>query len=158
VFLGKPWERIRKSDGSVAMIGYGESYNSDRGYSTQRQNLQHVRRTPSRFTVPDRKGKCHRCGKHGHWQVECPEKTSSHLTAIRSRVRDAGGSSAAIAKVLFETRSELDAAEEDGKTEDPTKSEEEEVLLAFEQFFLGAASDVCDREVIYEEDFRQARE
>jgi hypothetical protein len=29
VFLGKPSERIRKSDGSVAMIGYGESYNSD---------------------------------------------------------------------------------------------------------------------------------
>jgi hypothetical protein len=33
------------------------------------------------------------------------------------------------------------------------KSEEEEALLAFEQFFLGASSDVCDREVTEKEDF-----
>jgi Zinc knuckle len=88
-------------------IMYGEQYNTRRNSSFKKL---------ARPSPPQRKGSCRRCGKLGHWQVECPDKfkaSSSHLEALQARVKDTGGTGQAVAKVLYEVGEELDATAEE---------------------------------------------
>jgi Zinc knuckle len=107
-------------------IMFGEQYNTRRNSSFKKS---------ARPSPPQRKGSCRRCGKLGHWQVECPDKfkaSPSHLEALQARVKDAGGTGQAVAKVLYEVGEELDATAEENsqKSDDAADIEEELDLLA----------------------------
>jgi hypothetical protein len=68
--------------------------------------------------------------------LECPSRRksgSSHLDALHARVKDAGGGSAGIARVLYEVGEELDDDEQDGDAEE---DEPQELTNAYEEFFL----------------------
>jgi hypothetical protein len=102
------------------LIRYGEQYSN--------------RRT-SRPQVP-RKGNCRSCGKPGHWMLECPSRRksgSSHLDALHARVKDAGGGTAGIAKILYEVGEELNDAEQDDEAEEDAQ---QELTNAYEEFIM----------------------
>jgi hypothetical protein len=74
--------------------------------------------------------------------LECHNRRnsgSSHLDALHARVRDAGGGSDAVAKVLYEVGEELDAAEQNDEQDEDA---EQEVAKVYEEFFMKERDEV----------------
>jgi hypothetical protein len=130
--FGKP---SGQSPGRQAVIMYGEQYNERRRRNQKGTAFASGPRLPAP-SVHTKRGNCRRCGKPGHWQAQCRERErpgTSHLDALHARVKDAGGGSAGLAKVLYEVGEELDSFEEDQSAED---DDADHIPDAYEAFFL----------------------